>query len=139
MIRHNYLAILVLLIVNIALGFLWYGLIFGETWSMATFGKTVDEMKEESMSATPYIINVIGVILTLLFLSWLVQKMNATTFSAGLTIGFYVAIGLIIPVIAIHYSFMMVNNKTLCIDLGMSTVTTLINAGVLAAWRKKAA
>ncbi len=136
MIKHNYLAIIVMIIAHMVIGFLWYGVVFSETWSHAALGKPVAEVQKQPMSAVPYIINIIGAACACFFISWLVQKLNITTFSGGLQLGVYAAIGLVFPALATHYLFLNISNTVLAIDLGMSITLTILTAGVLAAWRK---
>jgi uncharacterized membrane protein (DUF485 family) len=143
MIRHNYLAIAVMVIANMGLGFLWYGFLFSKPWVMAAFGKTVEQMQAENteMSATPYIINIICIICICFFISWLVQKLNINTFSDGLKLGLAVSIGTVFPVLATHYAFLLnafasKDYTVLLIDVGMSVVSMLMISGVLAVWKK---
>ncbi len=144
MIRHNYLAITVMVIANMLVGFIWYGLVFGEVWSQAAFGKSVAEVQAANpdMSPVPYIVNVISIICTCFFVSWLVQKLNMVTFNDGLKLGLAISIGTVFPVLATHYAFLQYafakqDYSVLWLDLGMSVVCTLLICGVLAVWRKK--
>lgn len=142
MIRHNYLAILVVVLMQFAIGFLWYGVIFGDMWSMAHFGISPEEMQAQmeaagGMSPMPYILNMIGNILLTIFLSWLVQRLANTTFSQGALTGFYVSLGAVVPTVTTHYAFLQISTTVAIIDIGMTAVIAIISAGVLAVWRKK--
>lgn len=142
MIRHNWLAIIILVVLHMAIGFLWYGVFFSEQWSQAAFGKSVQEMYDSyngEMPMAPYIVNVIAAFCATLFLSWLVNKLNYNTFGEGLKLGLYASAGLIFPAIAVHYMFLYRTHTLLAIDLSMSVLITILTAGILAAWRKKPA
>ncbi len=139
MIKHNYLAILVLIVIHMAVGFVWYGVLFSEIWSQAAFHKSVAEMqKSGNMSAMPYIINIVGIIFLCFFVSWLVQKLKVQSFLGGVFVGLYIAVGVVCPVVATHYAFLSISKKVMVLDSGMSGVLMLITGGVLAAWRRKA-
>ena len=134
--RHNYLAILVVVLISMVMGFLWYGPLFGEIWSQAQFHKSAKEMMSGTMDITPYIINILGVASICLFTSWLIQKMDTRGFGEGMLLGLYIAIGTSIPVVAIHYMFLRIDLTVLALDLGMTTVMMILTGGILAAWRK---
>lgn len=137
MIKHNYVAIAVMVVAHMIFGFLWYGVLFMETWSQAALGKSAAEVQQMEGSPIPYIINIIAAACTCLFLSWLVQKLNYTTFADGLKLGVYAVIGLVFPAIAVHYVFLGLSNTVLALDFSMSAILTLLTCGVLAVWRKK--
>lgn len=48
----NYMAVLAATVVNIGIGFSWYGPLFGKTW-MKLIGKTKKELDEESRDKMP--------------------------------------------------------------------------------------
>ncbi len=137
--RHNYLAIIVVVIISMVLGFLWYGFIFGEAWSQGVFHKSMADMQASmkgKMDPTPYIINIIGIACIALFTSWLIQKMDTRGFMDGMLLGLYIAIGTSVPVIAIHYMFLQMDYAVMGIDVGMTTLSMVLTGGILAAWRK---
>ena len=140
MVKHNYLAILVMVILQLGIGFLWYGFLFAEPWAMEGYGKTIAEMQAVmggNDTSTPYIINAVLTIFHCFFMSWLVQRLSATSFSSGLMIGLYASLGLALPAIAIHYAFLGKSTTLIAIDAGMTAVVTMLTGGILAAWRKK--
>ena len=53
----NYLAVLVAAIASIVLGFVWYGPLFGKTWTqlMGFDKKKMDDMKKKGMGAKTWI------------------------------------------------------------------------------------
>src|SRR5437763_6774369 len=124
MIKHNYVAIIVMVIVQMAIGFVWYTILFGEPWVQGVFGKSIAEMQAEmqktgSMSMAPYVVNIIGNFCLCFFISWLVQRLGITTFGGGLMLGVYATIGLVLPAVVIHYMFMMKSHTVIAIDAGM--------------------
>src|SRR5207249_2864659 len=98
MVKHNYVAIIVMVIVQMAIGFVWYTVLFGEPWVHGVFGKSIAEMQAEmksgGMSPMPYVVNIIGSICICFFISWLVNRLGINSFAGGLILGVYVAIGI---------------------------------------------
>jgi len=140
MVKHNYLAILVMVIIHMAVGALWYTYLFGDMWAIEAFGKTPAQMQAEmqgDMDPTPFIINIIGVIFLCFFISWLVQRLGNTSFGSGFMTGLYTSLGIVLPIIAIHYAFLMHSTTLIVIDTSMSSLMTMLTGGILAAWRKK--
>ena len=86
----NWLAVVVGVVVSNALGFLWYGPLFGERW-MRMIGKTRDEIEA---SPTMYIVTIVSSLLTMIALALVVDAFGAATFVEGLIIGAVVNIGL---------------------------------------------
>lgn len=140
MVKHNYLAIIVMVIVQILIGFLWYGFLFAEPWAMEGYGKSIEEFTSGMAgkdNSTPYIINIILTIFNCVFMSWLVQRLSATSFGSGFMVGLYASLGLALPAIAIHYAFLGKSFTLIAIDFCMTALVVMLTGGVLAAWRKK--
>jgi hypothetical protein len=138
MVKHNYLAILIMTIVQMGIGFIWYGLLFAEPWAQAAFGKSVAELQATiEFSPIPYVVNIIGAACTCFFLSWLVLRLGLTTFGDGFRLGLYSSVGLVIPAVATHYLFLDLSKTALAIDLGMSSVAIILTGCVLSVWRRK--
>lgn len=50
-----------------AIRFIWYGVLSGETWSHAALRKSVAQVQQQEMSPLPYVINIIGATCTCFF------------------------------------------------------------------------
>ena len=103
MVPVNYIAVLVAAVVNIVLGFLWYGPLFGKPW-MAMMGFTkesMDQAKKKGM-AKNYALMALGSLVMSYVLAH--SFVFASTYTAttgvvgGLMVGFWSWLGFIAPV-----------------------------------------
>ena len=85
----NWLAVVIAAVVNMVLGFLWYGPLFGKTWMQMSgiTKKQIDEAKKKGMTAS-YILMLIGTLISVCVLGVLINATN----SVGINGGFMVAI-----------------------------------------------
>lgn len=99
----NYWAVLVAAIVQMVLGFLWYGPLFGKPWMrmMGITQEQIQKAKGKSMAGS-YFIMLIGSLLMSWILAHAVVFASAYLFfygaSAGIAIGFLNWLGFIAPV-----------------------------------------
>ena len=102
----NYLAVLIAAIANMALGFLWYGPLFGKTW-MALMGMTKEQMeagkaKMKSEGWKIYGLAFIGSLVMAYVLShsltFASSYLQMTGLQAGLMVGFWSWLGFVAPV-----------------------------------------
>ena len=103
-IQVNYLAVVLAAIANMAVGFLWFGPIFGKAW-IAMMGWTPQEMGEAQKKGMTksYIIAFVGSLLTAWVLAELIVLVNSylglTGMMAGLKASFLGWIGFTVPVL----------------------------------------
>lgn len=103
MITINYLAVLVAAIVSMALGFLWYGPVFGKQWvAMMKFPQAaIDEAKKKGMTKN-YVITFVGCLVTAYVLAHFVAIAAlagvGSGVSGGLQSGFWAWLGFIATV-----------------------------------------
>jgi len=100
----NYMAVLGAVVVNVVLGFLWYGPFFGKPW-MKMMGYTKEHMEaaqKKGMGKT-YAIMIVGSFLMAYVLShslvFASTYLNVYGVSAGLQAGFWNWLGFIAPVL----------------------------------------
>ncbi len=86
----NWLAVLAGVVVSNALGFLWYGPLFGDRW-MRMIGKTRDEIEA---SPIIFVVTIVSSLLTMIVLALVVDAFGAASFVEGLIIGAVANIGL---------------------------------------------
>jgi len=72
------------------LGFLWYGPLFGKTWTRA-IGKSPEELRGSPMM---YGVTVIGSLITMIVLAAALQAFGSVTLVEGAVVGGALAIGL---------------------------------------------
>ena len=132
----NYLAIIVGVIINQALGAAWYGA-WGKPW-MAEVGLTQEDM--EAMKGTaqqwyPYVVAIVSALVFTLALAVLIQGMGAKDFVDGLTLGLLAAIAFVVTAYATTYSFESRSLKLFLINIGYPLISYAIIGVLLAVWQ----
>ena len=94
----NYLAVIVAAVLQMVLGFLWYGPLFGKMW-MGFMKITPSKVSQQVMVRT-YVWTAVMSLITAYVLSLLVDYMGAKTAGAGLAAGFWPWLGFVVPVTA---------------------------------------
>lgn len=90
----NMMAVIAAAVVNIVLGFLWYGPLFGKEW-MKLMGIT-EKMKKEGMKrpmGKTYAVMAVSALIMSYVLGNFVDYVGATTFGAGIMLGATLWIG----------------------------------------------
>ena len=129
----NWLAIIISVIINQALGFIWYSQIFGKAW-MASAGRTPEQVHATN---TPHIIAFIAAFLMAVGLSCLIRNQNADNALKGAKVGLMSWLAFVGPVIAMHYTFLGFGWTTIAIDAFEQLAGMLVMGAILAVWRKK--
>ena len=132
----NYLAVLAVSIINMLLGWLWYGFLFAKT-RIRLHGftsKDLEKAKEKGMRKT-YLISFISTIIMVLVLSLLLNLTGAARISQGLMLGFAVWLGFIAtttlgPVLWEGKSF-----KLYLLNNAYNLLSLLLMSVVLVLWR----
>ena len=86
----NWLAVVLAAVVNMVVGFLWYGPLFGERW-LKMIGKTADEIDDDP---TMYVITTLTALITAYSLAVLIGASGASGFASGALIGLFVWVGI---------------------------------------------
>lgn len=86
----NWLAVLVAAVINMVIGFLWYGPLFGETW-MRMIGNSADEIED---NPAIYVITTVTALISAYSLAVIIGAMGAGTLVTGALVGAFVWIGL---------------------------------------------
>lgn len=129
----NYMAVVVAAVVNMVLGFVWYGPLFGKAW-MKMVGLTKEDAQKAGM-AKPMIIASVGALVMAYVLSGFVQLGASMTAVEGATLGFWVWLGFIATT---TLSPILWENKPwnlYVLNNGYYVVLLLINGALLAVWR----
>lgn len=134
------LAVFIAAIVGMAIGFLWYGPLFGRSW-MALIGISPAQMnatKAKGLTKS-YLVNFIGVLVmsyvlahALVFAS---AYENITGASAGLMVGFWSWFGFIAPVTMGSVLWEEKSWRLWCINNGYYFVSLVAMGCILAAWQ----
>ena len=132
----NYLAIIVGIIINQALGAAWYSAL-GKPW-MAGVGLTMEDL--EAMKGTarqwyPYVVAAVSALVFTLGLALVIQGMGAEDVVDGLILGLLAAIGFIATSYATTYSFEGRSLKIFLINSGYPVISYAIIGVLLAVWQ----
>lgn len=134
--KINHLAVWVLIIVQVALGALWYSPIaFGGEW-MAFLGLTETDIAQGNF--VPFVIAIGGTVLLTYFLAWLLLQLEVAYLSEAVKVGFLLWLCVVVTEHATHYAFQGVHFAVLLIDMGKTLISILISVSVLVSWRKRA-
>ncbi len=136
--KMNHAAVWVSVIVFFAMGFLWYGPIFGELW-LGYVGLTAEFVEANPPGAGLWISNIIATAISVYVLAWVFMKMQIASAMKGAITGLVIAFGL-------FYLPTMVNNMYAQSPYGLSWVTGgytmvcwTITGLILGAWTKEKA
>jgi hypothetical protein len=135
----NYYAVLVVAIVNMILGFVWYGPLFGKTWAsmMGYNEQTMSEAKAKGMTKT-YAIMAIGALVMSYVLAhavvFAIAYTNITGVKGGLMGGFWNWLGFVAPVTLGTVLWDGKPWKLWAINAGYYLVVLLIGGMILATW-----
>ena len=133
----NYLAILVVVIFQQVLGFLWYTppALFANHW-VKSIGKTMADINRTRTDPVPFVSAVLGAFILSIVLSKIIQTTKTTTALGGAKLGAFLWLGFIFPILSTHYLFLGYNFELVVIDAGKELVGMLLAGSILATWRK---
>lgn len=133
----NYMAVAAAAVVNMALGFLWYGPLFGKQW-MKMMGLSREDMEKAKKSgAMPklYVIAAVGVLVMAYVLSHFTQLGGNTTAGEGAMVGFWIWLGFIATTTLSSVLWESKSWSLYALNNGYYLVLLLINGTLLAVWR----
>lgn len=134
MIRHNNVAIWLMVFFNFLLLILWYSpLMFYYPWSNDLGFNQPGFRPKDNL---PYVTVVVSFIAMNYTISWLVQVLNKDSWKKGAKFGLLLFFGLAAPLMASRYKPLDISTKVLFIDMGFVLVVMMVNTMILAVWRK---
>lgn len=133
--KINHLAVLVAVVLQFVLGFLWYGPLFGEAW-MGMVGLDTATIEADPAGAEEWISNIISAVVSMYVLAWLYTKIPVTSLLQGLLIG--LLLGFAFVVLSNMVSGMFAKNPygLAWITGGFTMVGLGIGGAVIGAWKK---
>ncbi len=134
--KINHGAIWVGVVVLFALGFVWYGPLFGEQW-MEFVGLTMADAENMDGAMGIWISNVVSSVASMYLLAWLFSKIGINTGFKGALLGLVIAFVLIFLTTMVNNMFAQAPYGLAWIIGGFSMVGFTINGFILGAWTKK--
>ena len=135
--QPNMLAVLVAGLVPMAVGFFWYGPIFGKKW-LGFVGKTEEQIQAEMNPLKSYGVTVVMSIITAYVLAHVLIAFTMATGDSGLTHGllggFWVWLGFVVTTQWNEVGFADKEIGHWLLDTGASLVNLLIMGAILALW-----
>lgn len=134
--KINHAAVWVGVVIMFALGFLWYGPLFGERW-MEYVGLTLADAENMDGMAGIWISNIVVSIITMYMIAWLICKLGYDTGVKGALLGFAVAFVFVFLTTMVNNLFAQEPYGLAWIIGGFSMVGYTINGFIMGAWTKK--
>jgi hypothetical protein len=130
----NYWAILVVWIINIALGAFWYSPVgFGKLWSKLSGVDMMKLPKDVANKAIAFV--ALGALIQAIVLGVIVNSLHATTLSDGVTIGIVLWLGLTAATTIGTTLYSRLSWKFWWLNSSFFLIVMAVGAGVLAVWR----
>jgi hypothetical protein len=119
------------------LGAIWYT-VLSSRW-LAAIGKSMEQLgADQGGSPLPYVIGFVAILVMCYSLSWLIERLHATTFAAGMRLGAAVAAGFVAANLALNYGFES-RPVTLWLINGVYAIVGLALAGaIIGGWKRRA-
>jgi hypothetical protein len=129
----NFLAVLVTAIVQMVLGFLWYGPLFSKPW-MKMMGMKADDMSAGGPSPVIYLVPLIGSLVSAYVLALFINAANMATLGGGALIGLLAGVGFVGTAFGANYLFARRSLQLYLIDAGYPMIGLIIAGAILGAW-----
>jgi hypothetical protein len=131
----NYFAVLVAAIVANVIGAIWYGPLFGKLWMklMGFTKKDIDKAKKKGMGKS-YLLMFVGSLVMAYVLAYFVGILSASTAMGGFQVGFWLWLGLIVPVLLSSVLWEGKPGKLYILNIAYWLVTLEVMGAILAVW-----
>lgn len=126
----NWLAVLAGTVVNMVIGFLWYGPLFGQTW-MNWIGKSADEIESDS---SMYIFSTASALISAFVLALIVAAFGASTITGGAVLGALVWLGIGATATLVYSVFEGPPLNVWALHVGYQLVVFVIMGALFAVW-----
>jgi len=133
--KINHLAVLLAVVLQFALGFLWYSLLFGEAW-MGMVGLDMATIEADPPGAEEWITNIVSAVVSMYVLAWLFTRINVTSLVQGLLIGLLIGFSFVLLSIMTSGMFAKDPYGLAWITGGFTTAGLAVGGAVLGAWKK---
>ena len=131
----NYLAMVIVTLIPMALGSWWYSTVgLGQLW-MRLVGKTEEELRAQDGMAIGFTAVTLGVLVLSYVLALLTRFVGAGSFVDGLVLGLWLWVGVVATTSVGHYVFGGHGLRLWALDNAYPLIAVPIMAGILAAWR----
>lgn len=127
----NYWAVLVSGIAFMAIGYVWYGPLFGNLWL-----KVMDKTKEElNSSMMPMVWSFVAALVTSYILAHMISLVGAVSMSDALVTAFWLWLGFVAAATLTNSLYEGVKSTRVILFVGYELVAMLIAAAILYSWK----
>lgn len=126
----NWLAVIAATLINMIVGFLWYGPLFGERW-MQMIGKSAEEIEDDP---SMYVATTVAALVSSYVLAVLIGASGASGALAGALIGLVIWVGIGATGTLVYTTFEGPPRNVWMLHALYQAVVFLINGALLAAW-----
>lgn len=126
----NWWAILVATAAAFALGYVWYGPVFGKAW-LAALGKTEEEIQP---SPTPFVVSFVAALATCIVVAALMGGLGLTGVANGAVLGLLTGVGFIAASMASDTAFCGWGWTLWAIQAGYRVAYSIIMGAIIGAW-----
>ncbi|HEX9797216.1 MAG TPA: DUF1761 domain-containing protein [Anaerolineales bacterium] len=126
----NWLAVLVGTVINMFVGFLWYGPLFGQMW-MRMIGKRADEIQSDSRM---YVVTGVAALVSSYVLAVLIGASGVVTLFGGMMIGIFVWVGIGATGTLVYTTFEGPPRNVWMLHALYQLVVFAINGAIFAVW-----
>ena len=133
----NWLAVLAASLVGFAVGFVWYGPLFGKPW-MASLGITPDKTKQGNMAkifGLSFVFQLIMAFCLAMFFYGDPSAADMINAGSGSFYGFLTGIGWVAMAMAVNALYEQKSWTYICINGGFWTVVFTLMGLILGAWK----
>jgi hypothetical protein len=129
----NFLAVFVVAILHMVLGFLWYGPLFSKPWTKL-MGMTEEQLRQANPNPAIYMIPFIGALVSAYVLALLIGSLGLTGPASGAGVGLLMGLGIFAPPFAANSVFGGKSFKLFLIDAGYPVISFVIMGAILGVW-----
>lgn len=136
MVPINYLAVLIAAVVQMILGFLWYGPLLGKEWIRLSgmSEKKIEETKSKGMGKT-YVMSFVSALVMSYVLAHIVYFSGASDISMGVQSGFWVWLGFVATTMTGMVLWDGKPWKLYFINSGYYLIALMVMGAILAVWQ----
>ena len=130
----NYLAVAAAIVLNMALGALWYGPVFGKAW-MGVNNLTEEMIKERGGATKGYIVAVVVSAIIALVIALLAEAVGVENAGEGAVLGAAAGVGLVATTFGVSYVFESRTVKHWLINAGYPVVSITLIGTLVGVWQ----
>lgn len=134
--KLNWWAVLVAVLAQQALGFVWYSRVLFAPFWMAGIDKRPEDLVP---AAGPFVLAFLAALVLATGTAWVLQHSGKSGLNQGLLVGFGIGTAFTMPPVLVHEAFLGYPDIVLAIDGAKELVGALLAGAILGVWPRKTA